>query len=362
MKLSDGLHYARRILDKSGPPIQLTYFVTSRCNLRCSHCFYWEALDADHSHELTLEEIERVARSLPRLLVLSLTGGEPFVRKDLADVHAAFCRHTRPHLVTISSNGHYQERMRDQLERMVTAFPDSNLYLYLSLDGPEAINDEIRGAGTYARTFDTLHLLQDLRRAHRNFGICINMCCHARNQDALPELLNELKGADLIDNISIGLVRGNAKDPAIKTVDVEKYRRLTGLKIEAVQQKDLVYFGFALKSLVLSKDQYTYETVAEVYEHDRWVLPCYAGSLMGILYDNGEVFPCEILPDASLGNVRDFDFDLAKLWSTPYAEATRRRIIDGHCYCTFECTMSSNVLFNPKYLAKSVLRATTGLS
>ena len=57
MKLSDGLHYASRILDKSGPPIQLTYFITSRCNLRCSHCFYWEALDADHSHDGVLADL-----------------------------------------------------------------------------------------------------------------------------------------------------------------------------------------------------------------------------------------------------------------------------------------------------------------
>ena len=90
MNFLDKVSYASRIIRKSGPPIQLTFFLTSRCNLRCEHCFYWKELDADHSNELKIDEIKKIAQSLPRLLVLSITGGEPFVRKDICDVVSTF--------------------------------------------------------------------------------------------------------------------------------------------------------------------------------------------------------------------------------------------------------------------------------
>ena len=51
----------KRVLVRNGLPVQIINYVTSRCNLRCEHCFYWKELDADHSHELSLNEIKSIA-------------------------------------------------------------------------------------------------------------------------------------------------------------------------------------------------------------------------------------------------------------------------------------------------------------
>ena len=357
MNIKDKLAYGRRVFFKSGPPLQLTFFITSRCNLRCQHCFYWKELDSDHSHELRIDEIENIAQSLPRLLVLSLTGGEPFVRRDIKEIYDTFVKFTRPHIVTISTNGYYRDRMNDMIPQMLEKYPKTNFYIYLSIDGPEEVNDKIRGKNTYQKAMEALDMLQPYRQKFKNFGVSISMTCNSMNQDALPDFFRQLTDSKKIDNINIGLVRGDPKNPMTKQVELEKYREITSIKVNAVESKDLLYFGFLLKNLVAAKDYYTYKIVSEVVEKDHYVLPCYAGTLMAILYDNGDVFPCEILADAKLGNIRDFNYQLPKLWSTPQAEAMRRRIIDGHCYCTFECAMSSNVLFNPKYLAKSIIRS-----
>jgi|TARA_B100000315_G_C14222494_1_gene427134 MoaA/NifB/PqqE/SkfB family radical SAM enzyme len=77
---------------------------------------------------------------------------------------------------------------------------------------------------------------------------------------------------------------------------------------------------------------------------------------MGILYDNGDVYSCEILENAFIGNIREYDYDFCKLWSTNKAESLRKEIKNG-CYCTFECAMASSILFNPRYLAKIGLKA-----
>ncbi len=81
------LSIASRLLLKRGLPVNLIFFVTSRCNLLCTHCFYWEELNK-RKNELELDEIERVSRSLPNLLSVSLTGGEPYLRPDLPDIAA----------------------------------------------------------------------------------------------------------------------------------------------------------------------------------------------------------------------------------------------------------------------------------
>ena len=48
-------------------PIYLTYFVTSRCNLQCQHCFYWDSLNKI-KNELNLEEIEKFSKELKEII------------------------------------------------------------------------------------------------------------------------------------------------------------------------------------------------------------------------------------------------------------------------------------------------------
>jgi len=85
----DDLRIAGRVAIKRGLPVSLIFFVTSRCNLLCRHCFYWEELNKKKG-ELELPEIEKIAKSLPNLLTVSLTGGEPYLRPDLPEIASAF--------------------------------------------------------------------------------------------------------------------------------------------------------------------------------------------------------------------------------------------------------------------------------
>ncbi|MEW5895876.1 MAG: radical SAM protein [Candidatus Omnitrophota bacterium] len=356
MNFIDQLSYASRIFKKSGPLIQLTFFITSRCNLRCPHCFYWKELDSDHSRELTIDEITRIADLLPRLLLLSITGGEPFVRNDVDKIYGIFSEKTRTPIITISSNGFFVGRMSELVPRMLERHPKTKLLLYLSLDGPEEIHDKIRGEHSYQHVMTCLDMLQMLRKRFNNLGVSLAMTCNKLNEDYLEETFNEFKNSGKVDNISLAFVRGNPQDPQAKeNVSIEKYRRLTALKMDAIDNRQLPYFDLFLKNLISGKDYYTYQIVEEVLRHNRCVISCQAGSLFGVLYDNGDVYPCEIL-NAPVGNIRDFDYNLPELWAAEAAQKARETIRQG-CRCTFECAMSSSILFNLLYLAKIGLRA-----
>lgn len=71
-------------------PVYVQFYVTARCNLTCNQCNIIYA-NSD-VRECTLDEIQRIADnfSAMKVAMVLLTGGEPFVRKDLPEIIEAF--------------------------------------------------------------------------------------------------------------------------------------------------------------------------------------------------------------------------------------------------------------------------------
>jgi hypothetical protein len=51
--------------------------------------------------------------------------------------------------------------------------------------------------------------------------------------------------------------------------------------------------------------------------------------------------------DDSLGNVRDFNYDLHLVWQSHQARQLRQRIQTTKCQCTQECFLSTSMLLSP---------------
>ncbi len=51
----------------------------------------------------------------------------------------------------------------------------------------------------------------------------------------------------------------------------------------------------------------------------------------GVIFADGSVYPCEML-ESSFGNLRDFDYNLGKLWKSRTAKEVRNRIQDSTAY------------------------------
>jgi len=71
-------------------PIYVQYAVTSKCNLNCNICN--SNFSRDKEIDLTLQEIKRLGLILKKIKVstLVLTGGEPFIRKDIIEIAKIF--------------------------------------------------------------------------------------------------------------------------------------------------------------------------------------------------------------------------------------------------------------------------------
>jgi radical SAM protein with 4Fe4S-binding SPASM domain len=92
----------------------------------------------------------------------------------------------------------------------------------------------------------------------------------------------------------------------------------------------------------------------QMIKEKKFQIPCYAGNLTGIIRSNGDVYPCEIL-DNKIGNLRENNYDLRKIWQSDAANKIRNKIREEKCFCTHECFITNNILFNPKMLPKIFL-------
>lgn len=66
------------------PPVMIQLEVTHRCNLQCSMCF--QAKNAQQKKELSTDEIKAVIDQTHPLSIITLTGGEPFLRRDFPEI------------------------------------------------------------------------------------------------------------------------------------------------------------------------------------------------------------------------------------------------------------------------------------
>jgi MoaA/NifB/PqqE/SkfB family radical SAM enzyme len=347
MNVVDYARTALRVVRKEGPPLHLVFFVTNVCDFACQHCFLIAngELNDRSRRALSLDEIEAVARSVPSLFALSLTGGEPFLRKDYPEVVALFARHTRMQTLSTVSNGVQTDRILPPLER-VLAETKLDVFLTISLDGSAATHDIIRRKpGAFGRTLATIRELQALRERYPRFALGINSTYIGSNYADLMELYDVLE--DIRPHfVTLNMMRGRDWTDLPLGLSADEYRRLNDRKNALMAR--VAGTRTLTQRLMRAKDAVMTELVAHTHERQASLFPCYGGRLFGVLKDNGDVFPCEQLT-TPFGNVRDEGLDFMRVWRSGVAERERRFIVDRRCHCTYECVMSANVLFNPRF-------------
>jgi sulfatase maturation enzyme AslB (radical SAM superfamily) len=151
--------------------------VTNRCNLSCQHCFIFrdgnpnEAPGSVHDELSSAAIIETLTGLRDRHGMVSVLwmGGEPLLRRDLiGEGIGLFPRNT------VVTNGTIP----------LVDFGPTALYV-VSLDGPEDLNDAIRGRGTYQK------VMRNLSRIPSGFASSVQVQCVVtkRNQHRLEELV-----------------------------------------------------------------------------------------------------------------------------------------------------------------------------
>lgn len=132
------VHRNRRGRDSR--PRFLTYTTTFGCNARCIMCDSWKL---PTKGDLTIDEIEHIFRQLPRMDAVRLTGGEPFVRRDMAEIADFAQRYLRPLVLHVTTNGFLTDRVTSFCEQRDRS---TRLQLLVSVDGVGEKHNHIRGS------------------------------------------------------------------------------------------------------------------------------------------------------------------------------------------------------------------------
>lgn len=333
-----------------GTPQYLILFVTDVCWMKCSHCWFneeWKERELK-APAVKFEEYEKLAKSIDRLWFLSVTGGEAFHREDIVELITMFRKTTKLGRYQIPTSGYRTERILDSTEKLLIANPDTPFRVDVSLDGIGEVHDRIRNLeGCYAHARETIAALRKLKQRYRHFDVGVMTTVSRGNQHQVEEISADVQEMNPDGEWLVNITRGAPRDPQAVDVDPEAYRTAQALIDRRVAAKEYRgHSGHWTAGWLSAKNAVRRQVILDIIAGQREGGGCAAGSIGGVIYSDGRVGPCEML-DESLGNLRDFDFDLDALWQSERAREVRRIIQETHCQCTQECFLSVSMLIQP---------------
>ncbi len=328
-------------------PAHLTFFVTRRCNSRCPFCFYADARDREGGPpELSLDEVRRVAGSMGPLLWVLFSGGEPYLREDLAAIGQAFHDANGAAFLTVPTNGTLPDAIEETTAELLRRCPRSTVVVKLSLDGVGADHDRLRGTpGGFAKAMRSCERLARLARRERRLELGVNTVFCRENQARMDGIVDLVAGLDGVRAHTLTLARGDATAGGFADADLGLYRRATA-RLEAIWSRR--FHRFAGGALKAAHDRVRHRLVPEIARSGRRPVPCSAGRLAVVLSETGELWACEGRRGDPLGNVREAGYDVGAVLRSAAALRARDEIASGACACAHECNLLVDVLFQPR--------------
>ena len=306
-------------------PYKLNFSITYNCQSRCTICNIWQIKP---KNELSLDEIRKFAKKNNYFRWIGITGGEPFLRSDLAEVVSAFKQNCKSlYLVTMPTNSlTSKERVVGEIKKLLD-LRIPKLAITLSLDGDRETHDKLRGVpGSFDKVMKLARALRVLQRKHKNLFFMFGYTLSRFNQGGLErayQAVNAELGGITHNDFHLNLaqtskiyynnadtdlsVKNNAAAREISAF-IKQRRPAVGAipTIEGVFLKNLVKFAKTGISPMKSK------------------------SLDASLFMDsyGNVYPSIMWP-RRVGNVRKTCYDLDPILHSREADSIRRLISEG---------------------------------
>lgn len=319
-------------------PTFLIYQVTRKCNGKCSFCSIWKQ---DSSNELSLDEMDDLFADpfFSKVRWINLTGGEPFIRKDLHEVVGTMHRHLPElELIAIPSNGFSTKLIIEGTKRLLKAMEGRGLLnVNISIDGFEEHHDRNRGVpGGFSKAMASLKGLLELAKRNPKLEVGCEVVITSENIDDLKDIYRFLSRFTTHISFTPVIVGPSSyygkpdKDMGLSREDLEK--------MEA-------FFGWL--SDKLPAYSYYFEKVLDIKMEEREgkrTFPCLGGYKTLFMDSRGDIYPCLIAPNnMCLGSVRDSS--PSDIWFSEKAHLMRKALKKWKfCkICTNNCDIMNNL-------------------
>jgi radical SAM protein with 4Fe4S-binding SPASM domain len=334
--------------DRALPPLFVQIEVTHRCNAGCPMCYQNVKLGSEA--ELTFEEIKRIIDQLPAWSVLSLTGGEPFIRDDFASILEYGMKRSRCSLLTNGSlvtDSHIDSMVRNKL-----------LLIAVSIDGIGDTHDGVRKrAGLFDKAVKLIEKVQKKKKELNSLFPLIDLKTVILKEN-LAQLSDILELADTlsVDFITYSIPRSTDNlysAPYREELDdicrsLPPYPRLEEDELSLLTKQVAVIkkYSGTTKVRFYPANMLDEQTLEKFYHQElssqdfrMCALPWSRVSIS----PQGDVYPCL---SYRVGNVRQES--LARIWNGSRFRAfrkclERRRLSDfclGCCNSVYNCTGS----------------------
>ena len=306
-------------------PYKLNFAVTYRCQSRCITCNIWKT---NPGGELTLEEITRFASKNGFFKWIELTGGEPFLRDDLVDIVKAFKDSNKDlYMVTMPTNSLCS---LDRIERMVTGMLEleiPRLVITISLDGYKELHDRLRGIpNNFEKAMAVFKLLKELRKKHGNLDFVFGYTISKYNEGAFERTFKEVSSA--IPNITyndfhINLAQNSENYYNNKDADIVSHSKTLADEIEIIlSRRRFSASAISIIDTIFMKKLIYFARTGKNPMRNRSL------ELSLFMDSGGSVYP-SIMSSMKVGNIKDSDFDLMRMWNSDDARKIRDSLMNG---------------------------------
>src|SRR4051812_45666989 len=154
------LSLRRRDPRRSMTPPFMIVFINSICNLTCEHCFYWRNLN--QRDDLTFEEFRKLSAELGEFENLNLSGGEPFIRPEFAEICRLFTDNNSAKRIYVPTNGYFTDRTEKALRGVFESETLLSFACEISLDGMPEYHNRFRGNNkSFEKAMETYDMLAE---------------------------------------------------------------------------------------------------------------------------------------------------------------------------------------------------------
>ncbi len=346
----------------------LILHVTPVCNARCRFCFNADGMEERKTEPtLKLEHIQKIASTIGTLPQLTLSGGEPTLRKDVPEIFRAFYLDAGTRFFTIPTNGSLPDRVSNLIESFERDCPNGFFNLCLPFHGDqETFDDEMGVQGFFEKFKETYKVVRNASKRYGNISGALVCVINKYNQGRYREI-TDLAHSEFPE-LPLGMhyARGVTRDRSVRDFTIEEYERAYDYEFSQKRNKNRTNpFTVVQESIQTQMSQ----IISGVVRGEITNLGCDAGRKILVIYDNGTVYPCEMIEvvgipegegkptDPCMGRLEDFDYDIAALLESPKARHIANWLKTHDCACTWECAVYNAIVSKPASMVRLAVDA-----
>ncbi len=323
--------------------LEMVHFqITKSCNLRCYFCGQWGSkgfFSNENGEELTFDDWNNVIEDLKDYrnktgvpVAVTVWGGEPLFSEIFDRISQKLHQEGFP--LTLITNGVFIDEHADVLNKCYNN-------VFISIDGPQEIHDNIRGFGTYSKVMKNLELLKEGRPKITVMSVLTEDLINN-----LDEHLESFNGKNIDELILQELIFLNKNE-------IQEYKNWLKREFSTESVCADSWLGSVDKDFEVLKKQILEKVLDNSYTYKLRYIPhgrceenkyCLSPFRHAHIAWNGNVLYCTDFYDFSAGNVKKEK--LTDIFKNEISEKFRTETMNGNCVTCNHCSWIKSSKFN----------------